>query len=976
MYSDIDFMKFLGGRSAKEQVTKSATQYHATHLLKPFLNLNINVPLALKSLEKHIAKEKKNFTYTTTVSVINSLNVKRIQLYLFPDSTHTVLPVILVHGSNNKSLETRVKKAVAIKTMLERMPDGSYRLKKEAVPSEKQNNYPIDLYRIYFSDKGAVIAPKSLLPELKNTEILQQTRVAQMAASVETSQDLAVFAIRIPETFQDGWEEKIKDLPGLEQNAQMAMMAAMGGGILSQMTKPFEKIEAMALGFRLDGETGRTLSYAQIFRKGVDGAKVYQQLNAGDADDADVDGIVWNLMQVFKDPRYQQQIRFNDNRLALEFSWSETDDKDFFSALSEATIGQLMAQGMQLEPTEGPLTTLYTDEPRLDASVNVDKLKKTIPESFRKSIFPGSYFDFGDNPHMTLNLDTVDIPNGTLAELTYDVLAVRTPDGKDVMRPEENQFKFKLNPGSTTPGHITLNIKKGTPAKALGKAKIRFLLFLPSVLEQLEFNVGDAKGSVKKTNGIHVKLGRLEKDVAKVQFRGGKDVRLFAYDKTGRALASQESMSSASSVSTRFQGVIDRLKVVVVKEKFDYPFEIDVDLNEGQELKLSHTPEIPKRVRFNRNPIKNYVKFAKEDLDDLSVQWKEASATSWNDSLSIQLAKGPFSGQVNWEVHFFRKDEPLYLSGNSFWGSNDVSFSLQKGELKKANAAFGSVQLNLASEIHRISYVKKSDGKPVVHRMPSGKKAVVIFNKNAITINAAKTDIIQTMAYDDQGRRLKQDNYTRHKDGKLILYFWGLPEKFEMDLVLQEINKTIHFDIRQRPVDEKAYLEFQVAVENHGEVVKTLKAIALARRKERTGYGDDLAGLHYIYDRKKKRPMKLIDKKIAHSDPAGRNRFGYTLKPYMGYYFTILSGTESNGVKKDYPKQSKKRTYTWHKGTFKTTPYIQTPDIVAIPVDTSQPTFFLQWDQVYMKQLNGSKLEYLHLEYNSQGWLEAKYNES
>lgn len=416
MYTNIDFMKFLGGQSAKEQIAKPARQHHITHLPKPFLKLNINVPLALASLEKHIPKEKKDLTYTTTVSAINSLNVNRIQLYLFPDSTHTVLSVMLVHGSNNKSLETRVKKVVAIKTMLERMPDGSYRLKKEAMSAEKQNDYCIDLYRIHLSDQGAVIAPKSLLPELKNTEILQHTQVAQMAASVETSRDLAVLAIRIPENLQAGWEKKIKELPGLKQNPQMAMMAAMGGEILSQMTEPLEKIEAMALGFRFNGDTGRTLSYAQIFRKGVDGAKVYQQLNSGDTDDADVDGIVWNLIEIFKDPRYRQQIRFNDNRLALDFTWSETDDKDFFTALSEATIGQLMFQSMQLEPTEGPLITQYTDEPQLVASVNVDKLKKTVTESVRKSIFPGNYFDFGDNPHMTLDMDTVDIPNAALAE--------------------------------------------------------------------------------------------------------------------------------------------------------------------------------------------------------------------------------------------------------------------------------------------------------------------------------------------------------------------------------------------------------------------------------------------------------------------------------------------------------------------------------------------------------------------------------
>jgi len=155
-----------------------------------------------------------------------------------------------------------------------------------------------------------------------------------------------------------------------------------------------------------------------------------------------------------------------------------------------------------------------------------------------------------------------------------------------------------------------------------------------------------------------------------------------------------------------------------------------------------------------------------------------------------------------------------------------------------------------------------------------------------------------------------------------------------------------------------------------------MKAIARARRKNRTGYGDDIAGLYYVYDRKNKKPMKLIERKIAHSDPIGQKRFGYALKPYKGYYFTILAGTESNGVQKEYPKQSKKKQFAWDKGTFQTIPYIQTPDMIVMPVDKSQPTFFLQWNQVYMKQLNGSVLKHLPQDYYSQGWVEAKFIES
>jgi hypothetical protein len=972
----VDFSNLFGNRFAEQRNTKSGTQFQATNLPRPFLNLSINVPLALASIKNRIPENKKNQNYTTTISVINSLKLNRIQLYLFPDSRHTVLPVIVAHPSKPKSLEARLKKAVAIQTLLEKMPDGSYRLKKEAIPAEKRKKIPIDLYRIQFVDNGAIVAPKFLLPELKNIEILQHTRVARMAASVENPKDLAVLAIRIPENFQKGWEKKIQDVPALKESPQIAMMAAMSIGMLAQMTEPFKDIEALALGFRFTEDTGRTLSYAQIFRKEVDGAKVYEQLSSGDADDLDVDGIVLNLIALIQDPRYQQQIQFDNNRLALEFSWSEKDDNAFLSALSEATIGHLIAQSMQLEPTAGYVETKYTDAPKLEASVNVKKLQLAIPQVFSQSLFPGHYFESGDAPHMTLSLDTVDIPNASLAELTYDVMSVQTKEGNDVTRQTEDQFKQKLRPGGSFPGHITLNIQKGTPAKSLDAATIRFNLFLPSVLEQFEFKAGEAEGSTKKGNGVFVKLGRLEKDIAKVDYRGGKNIHLLAYDKTGRALASRESMNSASSTSTRFQGIIAKLKVVVVKESFDYPFEIDVDLNQGKELELANKPEVPARVRFDHNPMKTYVPFAKNDLEDLGVDWKEGGDMSWNDGLAIQLPKGPFSGKVDWEVHFFGNDKPLYFTGNSFSGSKNVNFNLQKGELQKAHAAFGSVRMNLASEIQRLRFVKKSDGKPVVNRLPSGKKVVVIFNKNEIALNTAKAETIQVMAFDASGRRIKRGNYTRHKDGKLIQYFWGVPTTFELDLVTKKINKTIHFDIRQRPLNEEAYLKFQVDAENQGEVVKTLKAISRARRKDRSGYGDDLAGLHYIYDRKKKKPQKLIEKKVAHADPAGQKRFGYKAKPYKGYYFTMLSGTEINGAQKAYPKQPKKRTYAWQKGKIKTSPYVQMPDIVAIPADRTQPTFFLQWGQVYMKQLNGSKLEYLPQDYYSRGWVEAKFIES
>jgi hypothetical protein len=196
-----------------------------------------------------------------------------------------------------------------------------------------------------------------------------------------------------------------------------------------------------------------------------------------------------------------------------------------------------------------------------------------------------------------------------------------------------------------------------------------------------------------------------------------------------------------------------------------------------------------------------------------------------------------------------------------------------------------------------------------------------------------------------------------------------------MDLSTKTLEKRIEFDIKQRPLDEKAYQAYKKTIDNQRRIVTTLKSVDRARRKDRSYYGDDLAGLYYLYSPKGNNPMMLFDKEIAHSDPAGQKRFGYKVKPYQGYSFTILSGAEANGVNKEYKRRSKKAKFAWKKGRITTAALTRHPDLVAIPTDKSQPTFFLQWGQVFMKPLNGETLKYLPENYYKKGWVEAKFIE-
>jgi transcription elongation factor Elf1 len=966
--------QIIGKRAAIQKTEPAAGPVAASGTAEPFLALKLNVPLLMEAIDQNLPEEKRDLKYKMTTRIFRSFGFEKVMLYLYPDSQHTFLPVILAQSKEGKSLEKKLKSQGNYFQFLEPVSDGAFRIKKEVIPEDKQSNFPIDRYRIKFVDHTAIFAPQNFSRVLKEGQVpLFKTQVTQMIASIAQSQDLAVLSVKIPENFSNDWQKTIQGNPALQQNPQVAMAAAMGGGMLAQLAEPLKGVEALAIAFRLDESDGRVLRYAQQFRQGVDGRRIYRQLRSGNPDDLDVDGMILKLIELFNDSRYRHKVGLENNRLTLELNWKAQHDKVFFASLSEATIGQLLAQGMELSPSVGPIAARYTHPPHLSSAVDIENLKKTIPAVVQKSLFPGNYWDFGDQPRMTLAIDTIEIPNSSLAQMTYEMLDVVSTDGGSIMRIEENQFQQMISPGSESPGNINVNVKPGTPAEALGTAKIHFNLVLPLSLKKLEFKSGDKPGTIKESAGVRVKLGRLEKDVAKVTFRGGVSAKLFALDKTGRALASKESMSSSSSTAARFQGEVHTLIVAVVQEMFDCPFDIEVDLNRGKELVLSHQPENPQRLRYDRHPMVTYANFTADDLAGLQVTWREAGGMSWTDSLQVALPKGPISGNIGWEVHFFGEREPVYLSGNSFSGPSDISYGLSNGDLKKAHAAFGKIEMDLASEIHRLSFIKKSEDRTIVQKLPSGQAVKVSFNKNEITFDAGKAEIIQSMAFDAKGRRLRKDSYTGIKGNQKKIYFWGLPATFAIDVATQKIKKTIQFDHQQRPVDEASYKQFKKNIENQREIVKTLKQIARARRKGRTQYGDDIAGIFYLYDRKKQKPMKLIDQKIAHSDPAGQKRFGYDLEPYKGYYFTVLSGVESAGAKNDYARIPKKKTFAWKNGSIQTEPFLQPPNLVAIPRDETQPTFFIQFDQVFMKQLNGTKLTYLPEDYYAKGWVEAKF---
>jgi transcription elongation factor Elf1 len=340
------------------------TTTKATKTTEPFLALILNVPLLMEAIDRNLPEEKKDIKYKMTTGILESFGFGKIQLYLYPDPQHTVLPVILATSKDGKSLEKHLKSQNNYIQFFERGSDGSYRINQNAIPEEKQNNFPIDRYRLQFVDNTAVFAPENLSQAfIEAPEKVLKTRVAQMIASIAQPRDLAVLSVKIPENLSNDWQKKIQSNPALQQNPQAAMVAAMGGGMLSQLSESLKSVESLAIGFRLDESNGRVLHYAQQFRKGVDSRRIYQQLRLGNPNDLNVDGIALKLIALLDDPRYKHQIGYKNNRLTLELNWEEQYDKALITSLSEATLGQIFAQSMDPAPSKSPAGTQYTETP-------------------------------------------------------------------------------------------------------------------------------------------------------------------------------------------------------------------------------------------------------------------------------------------------------------------------------------------------------------------------------------------------------------------------------------------------------------------------------------------------------------------------------------------------------------------------------------------------------------------------------------
>lgn len=634
------------------------------------------------------------------------------------------------------------------------------------------------------------------------------------------------------------------------------------------------------------------------------------------------------------------------------------------------------------DPTRSKATegTGSTKEPRYENVVPVEELKRLVPRIVELSLFPREYLDQGNQPTMIVDCDAMEFPNAVLAELQVEILDVLSPDGDSVMRAVDpgSRASLPVTPGRSHGGNMALPIQKGTPAEALSTARMRFDIKVPVLLASVEFTPDDVGTTISTSRAVQVTLDELDNDVAGVTVRGGKPVRLTAYDARGRALDRLQMFTAGVGMTARFAGRIDRLRALVVAQTLEYSFTLDVDLNKGQPLRLSRRPETPSRWRYDPDRFIPHSPLTDSDRERLAVRWLNPApaAVRSQKRLAISLPRDAIPVRARWEVHAFGAANPIPVSGNSVRTDRELGYAFSDATPGRVDpephAVFGRVNLRAYVALEKLAFPKSGEGGTVVRKLKTGKEVSVTYNLNEIQINAPGVVMLQRAAYDASGRRLHEDPFLRSGPrGSIIRYYWGIPAAVGLEVAGRTIRQTVAFEHIIDEVDRPALDAYKRDIEVHRDVVAALKQIRRAQGRNRSGYRNDIAGLHYIHNSEGV-PIRLVSEQFAHASPAGAQRFGYTTTPYKGYTFALLAGTTRDGEPLDY-KRRREQTFKWDHGELVLRPLVRLPDCMAVPGDAAQPTFLASRGNVYAKRLEGMKTQYRPELLKEHGWTKIEF---
>lgn len=193
-----------------------------------------------------------------------------------------------------------------------------------------------------------------------------------------------------------------------------------------------------------------------------------------------------------------------------------------------------------------------------------------------------------------------------------------------------------------------------------------------------------------------------------------------------------------------------------------------------------------------------------------------------------------------------------------------------------------------------------------------------------------------------------------------------MPGEVILQLSRLPVKKPIPFVVNIGKLTDQEMQDLKQKTEISRNMSPVLKQIMRAYAPFHPYHKVGIAERYFSFNNDKK-ASALIPLEVAHSDPLGAAVFGYQVKPYLGYTFTLAKGWSKRGMPQSY-KTTKEgsATISWKGGKVSTSRYMVDPVVVAIPSDKKMPVFYLEKGKTY--QCVGGPTDFIPVKEERKGW--------
>ncbi|MCP4456078.1 MAG: hypothetical protein GY809_31870 [Planctomycetes bacterium] len=659
---------------------------------------------------------------------------------------------------------------------------------------------PLYQFAVVLKKNRIWLAPDCVMSALARWPgLFEQASLMTWLAPSLSKQDLLRVGVCMPGDSDTAWMTRVLDNEFVQAHPETGLdsWARLFEAPVTSLLASASDLDELAMTLACPTAKERRLTWIQHFRDVTLAQSVYEKVKAESMgsllDDHPLGPLVSGIMSC---PEIQQTVDLNESRMTVTCLWQEADDLAIIKRLGQGVESETSEEiGSSELPKDEPVgldeeqnahAAEWLQAVGLTRHLDESTWREQLPARFVQALMPMSRHEFGSRDAVLFEVEPWG-DNDSLASVHYRVTEVISHEGQaldGVVGRREPMVgrRIRVPLQHRTQGH---------------EALIQFDVRVPSELDSAVLDVSTGHEVVDDMATGSVAIAKVGDQTVRLVYRDMSLPFVYAFDRLGNTLRRNRISRESDGVYLIFDGVVETCLIVGVQAETSHVFEARINLNPGQPVELSYEPESPPYTRFERAPLVNYAKESSLDVHDLAVQWhQEGQSNHFTQVLSLALPEN-IAVRPNWEVYAHRRDSRMRLNGASVVGSQHAAYLCHYRRARKADQVSGSVSLSVFGQIERVTFRSEDLDRMCCVQMPGATYLDLHLDKNRLSYTVLGGDVVQLAAYDDQGRRLKEDPAWRFRQGMKQVHFWGVPDKVVLDISTQTEVTKLDFKVTE-----------------------------------------------------------------------------------------------------------------------------------------------------------------------------------